>query len=193
MLLIALSSFVSGALLYVLARRMESAEREILEAWSGLDDSDIGLELRSFCQAAVAVDLLPAATGPGVSALPVRYRDHGDKFVTVGELLREIRLKCASHSYGDTLRLVRMFYQLDYSLDASPEVGEKVLHRLEKRLVANDGSRKIGLVRRVSRGQRCDTETMTPVRSGSHVEQPLGFIVYSQENRILGKADVLCR
>ena len=42
MLLIALSSFVSGALLYVLARRMESAEREILEAWSGLDDSDIG-------------------------------------------------------------------------------------------------------------------------------------------------------
>ena len=193
MLLIALLSGVSGVVLYSLACRIESAENEVVQAWGGLVDTDLGRSLRDFCQAAVAIDLLPTATRPGVAALPVRYRDHGDRFMTVGELLKEIGTKCGSQSYSDALRLVRLFYQLDYSLDASPELGEKVLRLLEKRIETNDGSRKIGLVQRVRRGQRCDAETMTPVRSGSHVEQPLGFIVYSQDNRVISKAEVLCR
>lgn len=88
---------------------------------------------------------------------------------------------------------MRLFYQLEYSLDASPELGERVPGLWERRLEENDGTRKIGLIERIKRGQRCDTQTITPVRSGSHVVQPLGFIVYSPEKRVMGKAEGLWR
>lgn len=183
----------SGYLLHVLSSRIDSAEDEVSKAWSGHVSNDLGRAFRDYCQAAVAVDLLPAATRPGLAVLPVRYRDHSDKFMTVGDLMKEMAAKCGSDSYSDLTKLVRLFYQLEYSLNASPELGERVLGLLERRLEANDGTRKIGNIERVKRGQRCDTQTMTPVRSGSHVEQPLGFVVYTPEKKVMGKAEVLCR
>lgn len=193
MFLIAMFSGLSGYLLHVLGGRIDSAEDEVSKAWGGHVGTDLGRAFRDYCQAAVAVDLLPAATRPGLAVLPVRYRDHSDKFMTVGDLVKEMAAKCTSQSYSDLTKLVRLFYQLEYSLDASPELGERVLGLLERRLEANDGTRKIGHIERVKRGQRCDTQTMTPVRSGSHVEQPLGFIVYTPEKKVMGKAEVLCR
>jgi len=193
MFLIAMFSGLSGYLLHLLGGRVDAAEDEVTKAWGGHVGTDLGRAFRDYCQAAVAVDLLPSATRPGIAMLPVRYRDHNDKFTTVGDLMKEMAAKSGSQSYGDLTRLVRLFYQLEYSLDASPELGERVLGLLERRLEENDGTRKVGQIERVKRGQRCDTQTMTPVRSGSHVEQPLGFIVYSPEKRVMGKAEVLCR
>jgi len=193
MLFIAIFSGLSSYLLYVLGARVDAAEGDISKAWNSHAGADLGRAFRDYCRAAVAVDLLPAATRPGLAGMPVRYRDHGDKFTTVGELMHEMAAKCGSQAYGDLTKLVRMFYQLDYSLDASPELGGRVLGVLERLLESNDGTRKIGQIERVKRGQRCDTQTMTPVRSGSHVEQPLGFIVYTPDKKIMGKAEVLCR
>lgn len=193
MLLLAMFSGLSGYLLHVLGGRIDAAEDEAAGAWSGHVGTDLGRAFRDYCTAAVAANLLPAASRPGLAALPVRYRDHNDKFTTVGDLMREMAAKCGSQSYGDLARLVRLFYQLEYSLDAGPELGERVLGVLQRCLEANDGTRKVGHIERVKRGQRCDTQTMTPVRSGSHVEQPLGFIVYSPDKKVIGKAEVLCR
>jgi len=193
MFLIAIFSGLSGYLLYMLGGRLDAAETELSKAWGGSAGTDVGRAFRDYCQAAVDVDLLPAAICPGLARLPVRYRDHSDGFMVVGDLMKEMAAKCGRESYGDLTKLVRLFYQLEYSLDASPELGERVLGVLQHRLQANDGTRKIGHIERVKRGQRCDTQTMTPVRSGSHVEQPLGFIVYSPEKKVMGKAEVLCR
>lgn len=193
MFLIAMFSGLSGYLLHVLGGRVDAAEDEVAKVWSGYAGTDLGRACRDYCQAAVAVDLLPAASRPGLAALPVRYRDHNDKVMTVGDLMKEMTTKCSSHSFSDLTRLVRLFYQLEYSLDASPELGGRVLRLLESRLEANDGTRTIGHIERVKRGQRCDTQTMTPVRSGSHVEQPLGFILYTPEKKVMSKAEVLCR
>lgn len=193
MLVTAILSGLSGFLLYVLERRISATEDEVAKAWNGHVETDLGRTLRNYCQSAIAVDLLPTATCLDLGSMPVRYRDHNDKFMNVSELLNEMASKCGSQSYSDLARLVRLFYQLEYSLDASPELGAIVLGLLERQLEANDGTKKIGRIERVKRGQRCDVQTMTPVRSGSHVEQPLGFIVYSPEKKVIGKAEVLCR
>ena len=177
MLVTAILSGLSGYLLSLLGRRISATEDEVVKAWSGHVKTDLGRALRNYCQSAVTVDLLPTATGLNLGSMPVRYRDHSDKFM----------------SYSDLVRLVRLFYQLEYSLDTSPELGAIVLGLLERQLEANDGTKKIGRIERVKRGQRCDVQTMTPVRSGSHVEQPLGFIVYSLEKKVISKAEVLCR
>ena len=193
MLLIAMASGISGLLLHVLGRRLEAADFEIARAWDAHVGTDIGRTLRDYCRSAVAVDLLPMAVRPGVASLPVRYRDHSEKYLTVGDLIKEMGPKCGSRTYGDAIRLVRWFYQLEYSLEASQALGDEVLSLLERAVTDNDGSKKVGRIERVKRGQRCDMETMSPVRSGTHVEQPLGFVVYSPENKVISKAEVLCR
>jgi len=193
MLVTAILSGLSGYLLSLLGRRISATEDEVVKAWSGHVKTDLGRALRNYCQSAVTVDLLPTATGLNLGSMPVRYRDHSDKFMTVSELLNEMTTKSGSRSYSDLVRLVRLFYQLEYSLETSPELGAIVLGLLERQLEANDGTKKIGRIERVKRGQRCDVQTMTPVRSGSHVEQPLGFIVYSLEKKVISKAEVLCR
>ena len=123
----------------------------------------------------------------------MRYRDHNERFTTVGELLQAMEPKLGSSSYADILQLVRLFYQLDYTLGPAPDRCGGILTELERRLVANDGSRAVGRVERLARGQRCDAQKMTLVRSGSHVEQPLGFVVYSPEGKVMNRAEVLGR
>ena len=125
--------------------------------------------------------------------MEVRYREHYDRFHSVGELIQEISSKVNSQSYAEVLELVKMFYKLEYSLGALPELGDHVLNILQSRLENNNSSRIIKSVQRVHRGQRCDTSIMSPVRNGSHVEQPLGFIIYTTDKKLMHKADVICR
>lgn len=203
-----ISAMLSGATAYtlhVLHARCAAADEEIRRAAAaGAKDkpartttapggADLAHLFNSYCTSAVRTGMLPAARGSGFASLRVRYRDHGDRFNTVGELLQEINARSGSTAYTDLVRLVRMFYQLEYSLDADPALGNRVLAELERRIVANDGTRQVGSIERVARGQRCDTQKMTPVRSGSYVEQPLGFVIYSPENKVMARAEVLCR
>lgn len=192
MILIMIGAGIAGFTFHVLGRRLARAESEAESLWAGSTD-ELAAMLRAYCRAAVATDLLPAAAAPGFAGMRVRYREHNDRFSSVGELARLMASKLGSRSYPDLVRLVRHFYQLDYSLGPFPGLADGILAELERRLLENDGSRPVGRVERVSRGERCDARTMTLLRSGSYVEQPLGFVVYSPEQKIVGRAEVLAR
>lgn len=192
MIPIAICAGIAGYAFHVLGGRIATAEREAAAACGGASDALAGM-LRNYCREAVGANLLGAATGPGFAKTRVRYRDHNDRFTTVGELLQAMEPKLSSSSYPDVAQVVRLFYQLDYSLGPSPERCGRILEELGRRMVANDGSRTIGRVERVSPGQRCDPQTMTLIRSGSHVEQPLGFVVFSPDGKVVSRAEVLGR
>lgn len=183
---------LAGYAFHMLGQRIAVAESEAAGACAGSSDA-LARMLREYCRSAIAADLLAAATAPGFTKTRVRYRDHNDRFMTVGELLQTIEPRLGNSTYADILQLVRLFYQLDYTLGPAPARCGSVLAELERRLVANDGSRAIGRVERLTRGQRCDPQTMTLVRSGSHVEQPLGFVVYSPDGKVMNRAEVLGR
>jgi hypothetical protein len=176
MIPIVIGSGLAAYAFYVLGERLAAAEREASSACAGSNDT-LAILLREYCRGVVAGDMLAATTGLGFMETRVRYRDHNDRFTTVGELLRTMEPKLGSSSYSDILQLVRLFYQLDYTLGPAPERCGGILNEFERRLIANDGTRDVGRVERLARGQRCDPQKMTLVRSGSHVDQPLGFVV----------------
>jgi hypothetical protein len=180
-------------LFYTLSRRMEAIEYELLCLATNQDNSDLVNALQKYCDATILSELAPEATHRGLASIDVRYRDHQDRFQTIGELIREISSKVNSQNYAGLIELVKMFYKLEYALDAQPELGDQVLKILQYRLEKNKSSRTIGSIQRVHRGQRCDTQIMSPVRNGSHVEQPLGFVIYTTDMKLMHKAEVICR
>lgn len=192
MIPIAIGAGLAAYAFHVLGQRIAAAEREAAGACAGSNDALAGM-LREYCRGVIAAGLLAAATAPGFTKTRVRYRDHNERFTTVGELLQAMEPKLGSSSYADILQLVRLFYQLDYTLGPAPDRYGCILTELERRLVANNGSRDVGRVERLARGQRCDPQKMTLLRSGSHVEQPLGFVVYSPDGEVMNRAEVLGR
>ena len=193
-LLFSLSGFVvSAALFYMLCRRIELIEKEIEVFTCKSSDPNLGVAFRKYFNSAILAELAPTATCQGLSSIPVRYRDQQDGFRSIGDLIYEIGSKSDSNTFMDSIELIKMFYKLEYSLPAQAELCDEMIGLLQHRLMNNSRSRVIGSIERIDRGRRCDTQVMNPVRSGSHVEQPLGFAIYTSENKIMHKAEVICR
>jgi hypothetical protein len=192
MKLIAICAGAAAACMHILGRRLKTAEDELASIWNGAADKELRSAVMDYCRSAVQSDLLAAASSRGIGSIPVRYRNHQDRFRTVGELMSEMAAKSGSRSYADLVRMVRWFYQLDYSLVASSQQRDRVLMLLERLLQAN-GTQGIGRIERVKSGQRNDPQIMMPVSNGTHVEQPFGFVVYSKDGGLMSRAEVLCR
>jgi hypothetical protein len=188
-----IAAALAALALFELQRRLSQAEADTETALKRNTQDGLSFAVRDFCQRTLESDLLPDATEAGLAPIPLRFRLHSDPYSRVGELLNAFDTKSESTSYSDLVQLVRLFYQLEYSLRAGPDAGANVLSILERRLTANDGNKPVGSVSRVHRGQRFDGQTMTYLRNGTHVEQPFGFVVYSPDKKLIGKADVLCR
>ena len=188
-----IASLLTGIVLFELMRRISRAEADAAGVTAAGAADGFSAAVREFCCRVIQADLLPDATGPGMMDLPVRFRLHNDSFSRIGQLLTTLASKSQRRGYADTAALVRLFYQLAYSLDARPADAVPVLGILERRLIENDGTKAVGRVGRVQAGERFDAQTMTYLRNGTHVDQPFGFVVYSPEGKVIGKAEVLCR
>lgn len=192
MKMIAVCAGIGAFALHALGRRLRTAEEELAAIWNGPGDGELRVAVRAYCQSGIETDLLAVATSRGIASIPVRYRSHHDRYRTVGELMKEMAGKSGSRSYVDLIRMIRWFYQLDYSVGASPKQRDRVLALLERMLAAN-ATQEVGRIERVKIGQRCDPQVMMPVSNGLHVEQPFGFVVYSRAGGLMSKAEVLCR
>ena len=193
MILIGIFSGINAFLFYVLSDRILTAEHDVATTWNDSTETALGQVLKEYCLSVVSDDLLPMAIRPGIKTIPLRFRDHYDTFMTVGDLIKDMAVVCKYDSYENRLKLIQMFYKLDYTLNPSPNSNKHVLVLLEDLLRKNDGTKEIGTIERIKSGQRCDNQTMTPIRFGSHVEHPLNFIVFSMDKKIIHKAEVLCR
>lgn len=193
MIACAVTSLIAALAFADLFRRIAKAEADVAGMSLTGDADRLGTAVRDFCNRMVRSSLLPDATVPGLKALPVRFRLHNDPFSRVGELLDALNARTNGRTYADITTLIRRFYQLAYTLDASQDDTVTVLSILEQRLIENDGSRTVGRVGRVRCGEPFVAQTMTYLRNGTHVAQPFGFVVYSPEGKVIGRAEVLCR
>jgi hypothetical protein len=193
MIFISILSSINAFIFYLLSERISTAEDDVATTWNGNIDTALGRAFKNYCLGVITDDLLPTAVRPGLASISLRFRDHQDNFMNVDALIKEMAVTCNNKSYENILKLIEMFYKLDYTLNSKQDLSEHVLLLLEDRLKKNDGTKKIGDIKKIKSGQRCDTQIMTPVRFGSHVEQPLSVVVYSVDKKVIHKAEVLCR
>ncbi|MDW8267143.1 MAG: hypothetical protein RMJ52_17620 [Gemmataceae bacterium] len=144
---------------------------------------------------AYAVDtyLLTEHGGRGFGNIEVRFREAQDNVRNLQELVDMLIGNLRATKFADLERLTKCLYQLQYTLNLPMSILDDALRVLHDRMLADSYLGKpIGRLDMITPGMILDGKTMMPLTLGTHVKQPLGFVVFDSSGQVLSKAKVLC-
>jgi hypothetical protein len=188
-----LSLLTTGATV-VLFYRLSGATVDLKRSFQHLPaGGELVAALHQVIDQAVDRSLLVGAGQGGWADIELRFREHQDPYRTTAELLEHIARSCQTTKFNEVIHLIKMIYQLQYTLEISAGELESCFNGLIARLRAtSSGGKSIGRIDFVTPGMLLDTHTMMYLSNGTHVLQPLGFVIYDLEKKVVSKAKVLC-
>jgi hypothetical protein len=193
LLLFILTSLATGAAGICLLWRLWSANKAVRQVFAHAIADPLAQALCHALEATIDGDLLAAAGPAHLAEVEVRFREHRTPYRTVLELVSQMEPLVRATTYADLIRLIEMLYQLQMTLTPPPAEMEAALNLLTDRLTqATTSNGPVGRVEVLTPGALLDPSRMLYVTAGTHVQQPLGVVVYDKGGRVISKARVLC-
>jgi hypothetical protein len=193
LLLFILTSLATGAAGLCLVWRLRSANEAVRRLFSNAAADPLTQAVCRALDVAVDSDLLATAGPAHLAEVEVRFREHCTPYRTVLELVGQMEPLIRATSYTDLHKLIEMLYQLQMTFALPPAKIEAALNLLMDRLTqATTSSGQVGRIEMVAPGTLLDPSRMLYVTAGTHVQQPLGVIVYDKGGKVISKARVLC-
>lgn len=193
MLILAFVELAVALTAVLLIHRVRTSTRALHTVMQPRDIETSGC-LKPFAElASQAIDktLLPSADSRGVLAFVVARLEGHDSYQTVEELVKALQQNASCRSLDQIERLVKGLYQLHATLGIDREEFEQTLQSM---VDAWRGRKVEGFTlasaRLVRSGERVDRSYMMPISSGSHIETPLGVVLYDERGQILRHAKV---